>query len=127
MATVTPAVPTVASASAALDTIASKVVAFAAEVSAEKAKIVGVLEAHAAAHNAQADAHLQEVAAAQLLIAKADPTAPTAQQQAAAFILTSGSTPLANVINFCGRNWRYAILVAGVALLAVGKYVWHVI
>jgi hypothetical protein len=105
----------------------AKLAAFENTIANQKNQIVTVLEAHITAHNQAAAAHAAEVSAAQAVIAKAFPGSTPKATEAAAFILTSGSSGLQGAINFFGRNWRYMILVAGVGLIIVGKYVWHVI
>jgi len=88
-----------------------------ADLETAKTKIVATLQAHVAAHQKQAAQHNAEVAAAQSLIQKANPTATAAQSEAAAFVLTSHSTWVAGVVNFLGKNWRYVAL--GIIIIGV--------
>lgn len=88
------------------------------DIETAKTNVVASLQAHIAAHQKQAAQHNAEVAAAQALIQKADPTASPAQAEAAAFVLTSHSTWVAGVVNFFGKNWRY-VAIGGILIAVV--------
>lgn len=114
-------VATAASTIAALD---AKVANLVGDVTKAKGQVVAALQAHVAAHNADIAKHQAEVDAATVLIGQASPDSTPKADQAAALILTS-SSQVQGVINFLGKNWRYVVGAAALAVVAYGYFHLH--
>ena len=119
MATVSTSQSVVATAEATIAQVQSQLASVQAAAQAKITSIVTTLQAHQAAHQ-------KEVDAAAALIAKAVPTASSSATEAAAFVLT-GASWTQGVVNFLGKNWRYGVLLAGVAVIAYAKFHLHIL
>lgn len=104
----------IADASKALDALES-------QYTSAKAAIVSVVQAHIADHQQQIAAHAAEVAAAQVILSKAVPSATPTATQAAAFVLTAPGY-VQRVVSFFGKNWRYVALGLSALIIVYGVH-----
>jgi hypothetical protein len=126
MATVTSTADVVATAASTIVALDAKVASLVGDVTKAKGQVVAALQAHVAAHTADIAKHQAEVDAATKIIASASPASTPQADQAAAYILTSSSKVQA-VVSFLGRNWRYVVVAASLAVVAYGYFHLHLL
>jgi hypothetical protein len=126
MATVTSTADVVATAASTIAALDAKVASLVGDVTKAKGQVVAALQAHVTAHQADIAKHQAEVDAATKIIATASPASTPAADQAAAYILTS-SSKVQGVVNFLGRNWRYVVGAASLAVVAYGYFHLHLL
>lgn len=126
MATVTSTADVVATAASTIAALDAKVASLVGDVTKAKGQVVAALQAHVAAHSADIAKHQAEVDAATAIIATASPASTVKADTAAAYILTS-SSKVQGVVNFLGRNWRYIVVAASLAVTAYGYFHLHLL